>query len=357
MDSAARPNARWYVHLAIVGAAVLAALVAAPATAATSPQRPAAQLAGAAGPASTGPRTPLPAFILSKGRYSAFDAPGAVAQTGAAAINNLGKITGNYVDGNDAYHGFVRDRRGRFATIDRPGAMATQPTDINDRDQIVGHYSTTARQPQAPGANARGFLLDRGRFIRIAFPRATRTLANGLNNRMQVVGEYIDAAGNGHGYRWEKGRFTTIDLPGAAATAPLNINDRGQIIGAYIKDLTKRPLTVRGFQLDNGRVTTFDVPPGPLTFPLGNNNRGQIVGLGATGAVTEDGPPPAARGFLLARGSTGPLTPIAFPAAPNTLPNGINDLGQIVGSYQNSGVPLNRQTPRPGTPGIARLIR
>ena len=72
-------------------------------------------------------------------------------QTGAAAINTFGKIAGDYVDADGAYHGFLRDRRGRFTTVDMPGAMATQPTDTNDLDQVVGSYSTTARhRPQAP---------------------------------------------------------------------------------------------------------------------------------------------------------------------------------------------------------------
>jgi hypothetical protein len=104
--------------------------------------------------------------------------------------------TTDYVDADGAYHGFLRDRRGRFTTVDMPGAMATQPTDMNDLDQVVGSYSTTARQPQAPGADPGGFLLDRGRFTKIDVPGATLTRPNGINNRRQAVGEYIDRAGD-----------------------------------------------------------------------------------------------------------------------------------------------------------------
>jgi probable HAF family extracellular repeat protein len=331
MDSAARPDARRRWRLAIAGAVVLAAL--------TTPAAAMPLMEATTTRADTGPRTPLPAFVLDKGRYTGFDAPGAVMQTGAAAINNVGKIAGNYVDADGTYHGFLRDRRGRFTTIDMPGAMATQPSDMNDLDQVVGIYSTTARQPQATNANPRGFLLDRGRFIRIDVPGAMLTRANGVNNRRQVVGEFVDAAGNSHGFLWDRARFTTIDVPGASATSVLNINDRGQLIGGYVKDLTEQPLTFHGFQLDKGRVTTFDAPPGPLTLMLGNNNRGQVVGAGATGGVTDGGPVPTVRGFLLRKGVKGPITPIAFPGAPNTLPNGINDLGQIVGGYQNPDSP------------------
>jgi hypothetical protein len=40
-------------------------------------------------------------------------------------------------------------------------------------------------------------------------------------------------------------------------------------------------------------------------------------------------------GFLLAKGPSGPFTPIDFPGAPNTVAFGINDRGQIVGTYEN----------------------
>ncbi len=132
-------------------------------------------------------------------------------------------------------------------------------------------------------------------------------------------------------------------MPGALATQPSDMNDLGQIVGGYVKDLTEQPLTIHGFQLDKGRITTFDAPPGPFTFATGNNNRGQIVGFSATGGVTDGGPIPTIRGFLLRKGVKGPITPIAFPGAPNTLPNGINDLGQIVGAYQNPDIPPNPQ--------------
>lgn len=63
----------------------------------------------------------------------------------ANSIDNLGRIVGSYVDDDaDAtYHGFLRDARGRFATIDLPGAKATVANRINDRGQIVGSYENT----------------------------------------------------------------------------------------------------------------------------------------------------------------------------------------------------------------------
>jgi hypothetical protein len=122
-----RLNARRRRHLAIAGAVVLAALTTAPAAAAMPPMEATAPRPTSTSlRADTRPRTPLPGFVLDKGRFTGFDAPGAVMQTGAAAINNFGKIASNDVDADAAYHGFLRDRRGRFTTIDLPGALQTR---------------------------------------------------------------------------------------------------------------------------------------------------------------------------------------------------------------------------------------
>jgi uncharacterized membrane protein len=164
-----------------------------------------------------------------------------------------------------------------------------------------------------------------------------------------VVGQYQDANGRYHGYVWERGRFTTIDVPGAAGTSLVDINDRGQILGAYADDLSMRPGTYHGFVLDRGRLRTFDGPAGTLLVPYDLNNRGQIVGSTITGATDAD---PTARGFLLARGINGPFTPINVPGAPDTLAFGLNDRGQITGTYNN---PNPAPGPPPATAPMGRM--
>ena len=53
-----------------------------------------------------------------------------------------------------------------------------------------------------------------------------------------------------------------------------------------------------------------------------------------------------AHGFLLAKGPSGPFTPIDFPGAPRTVAFGINDRGQIVGTYENpDAAPDDQQDP------------
>jgi probable HAF family extracellular repeat protein len=278
--------------------------------------------------ADTRPRTAVPGFLLDRGRFVKFDAPGAQLETAPLGINNRGRVVGNYIDADtDApYHGFMRDRRGRFTTIDIAGAKATVASKINDQGQIVGRYYESAPF-RPPDGRPRGFLLDHGRLTRIDFPGAVFTQAVGINNRGHVVGEYLDRAGVFHGFLWKRGRFTTIDFPGAAATSLVDVNDRGQIIGIKLD----ADGAVHGFLLRDGDFTILDAPSAPYTFPRDINNRGQIAGftlvdLDLTGA----------RGFLLARGAKGPFTPIDVPGAPRNLVFGLNDRRQLVGTYENT---------------------
>lgn len=58
-------------------------------------------------------------------------------------------------------------------------------------------------------------------------------------------------------------------------------------------------------------------------------------------------PVAGARGFLLAKGVKGPFTPIEVPGAPRTFVFGLNDRGQLVGSYEDPDAPDPQPT---GTP-------
>ena len=60
--------------------------------------------------------------------------------------------------------------------LERGARLETQPFGNNDRGQIVGGYDT-------PGFVARGFLLDRGRYTTIDFPGASRSFATRINAR------------------------------------------------------------------------------------------------------------------------------------------------------------------------------
>jgi hypothetical protein len=158
MTWSVRANLRRRLRLALAGAAVV------PPVEAQAPQTPLLGLGASPSPATatgssstrTGlgrtasgdirPRTPIPGFLFDRGRFGRFDAPNAGIETAPNSIDNRGRIVGSYVDDDaDAtYHGFQRDARGRFTTVDLPGARATVASRINDRGQIVGAYQAAA---------------------------------------------------------------------------------------------------------------------------------------------------------------------------------------------------------------------
>jgi probable HAF family extracellular repeat protein len=143
----------------------------------------------------------------------------------------------------------------------------------------------------------------------------------------------------GPAFLLNRGKFTTINHPDAVLeTAPYGINNRGQIVGGY----DTAGFAVHGFVLDRGRYTTIDVPrggchgylldngrfttidvPGAPTQALGLNDRGQVVGtyIDAGGAF---------HGFLLDKGT---YTTIDVPGALQSTAVDINARGQTTGFY------------------------
>jgi uncharacterized membrane protein len=130
--------------------------------------------------------------------------------------------------------------------------LETAPYGINNRGQIVGGYDTA-------GFAVHGFVLDRGRYTTIDVPGASRTIALRINARGQILGDYEDARGGCHGYLLDKGRFTTIDVPGAPTQA-VGLNDRGQVVGTYID----AGGAFHGFLLDKG-FTARSTSPAPCS--------------------------------------------------------------------------------------------
>jgi uncharacterized membrane protein len=191
----------------------------------------------------------------------------------------------------------------------------------------VGFYEGSSGQ--------HGFLYVDATFTTLAdFPGAVgRTVAFGLNNSGQIVGSYSFQSGGSHGFLYDQGEFTTLDVPfsGANNTGARGINDVGEIVGNY-GDLNGQ----HGFLYAAGDFTALDMPGADTgtTTVLGINNSGQIVG------IYEDHPPqsaggPRAHGFLYLDGVFTTLD-VPFAGAVNTSPTGINDRGQIVGTYYNT---------------------
>jgi hypothetical protein len=126
-----------------------------------------------------------------------------------------------------------------------------------------------------------GFVLDNGEFNTIDAPGAGLfTITFGVDDGGRTVGGYVDRKGTLHGFLFDKCDFNVIDFPGAKATFAARINNRGQIVGAYSEESNTPVFSLpHGFLLDDGVFTTIDFPGSAASnIARGINDRGQIVG-------------------------------------------------------------------------------
>jgi probable HAF family extracellular repeat protein len=98
-----------------------------------------------------------------------------------------------------------------------------EPSDINDRGQIVGSQ----------------YLWDNGTVTNLGFlPGANFTNAKGINNLGQVVGSSGILNNSSSAFIWQNGVMSDLgtisspDCPGCYYSSAKDINDRGQVIGA-----------------------------------------------------------------------------------------------------------------------------
>lgn len=213
------------------------------------------------------------------------------------------------------------DPAATVSQIDAPNASYTDAVGINNRGDIVGSFS------DARGLH--GFILRNGTFTTLDFPAqgVAGTVAKGINDRGQVAGFYVQSGSNIHGFVWDGGTFTQIDAPDADITYLHGINNRGQVVGHSRKDIFA---LAHGFLWANGQFTSLDIPGvlivGQGTETMGLNDRGQVVGSFQSGGID--------RGFLIdgRRVTQIDIGPMGSRAT------GINNRGQIVGSFRNAAL-------------------
>jgi len=248
--------------------------------------------------------------------FATIDFPGATA-TQSWGINPRGDIIGFYSLSDKTTHGFLFTGA-RFIPIDYPGSAVTLVDGINPAGDIVGEFGMTLTSPH------RGFLMSAdGHFTAIDYPEATFTAASGINPRGDIVGGYTLADNVNHGFLLSAGKFTPIDYPGASVTVINGMNARGDIVGGY---------TISGvghaFLLKDGHFTSIDYPAAAFTTATGVNSRGDIVGrYRDAGGVNH--------GFLLSSGS---FTSLDFPGSSYTGATAITTTGDVLGRQISAGV-------------------
>jgi uncharacterized membrane protein len=202
-----------------------------------------------------------------------------------SGITDRGTTVGAYIDSSGVQHGFVRDRAGRFITIDPPGSTTTDATGVNLSGQIVGWYYNGAYQ---------GFLRsETGHFTPIDDPDACYgTFPFGISETGEIVGS-SSRCDHGYGFvRDRDGTFTAIDPLGATYTFASGIDQGGhKIVGVY-QNYPYGFCFVHGYLLlydihgdDETSFTTLDDPAASGcsryeqgTWPQGVNSYGTVVG-------------------------------------------------------------------------------
>lgn len=242
-----------------------------------------------------------------------------------------------------------------YTPILYPDSIATAPMDINDNGYIVGSYSPKRGIEKA-------FTYDGSTYQAIAIEGATFSRARSVNKDGKIVGEYRGEDGQIHGFIYEGGTISTYDIAieDATSTRLTGINDNGVLVGTYVDGSGK----LISFQDDQGVITTT----GELVHNA-INNLGQIVGvycpdstsnrgylyengviitvpdenmpsqawdINNAGIIVGDFTSSGTLGFMLVDGE---VIVFDYPGADSgTYLTGINDLGTVVGIYQDTSL-------------------
>ena len=207
-----------------------------------------------------------------------------------------------------------------FQPLDVPGAFSSSGGGINDFGAVVGGFS-----PDLRSGRASGFLLFRGKYTTFNFPGSPTTSGNDINDLGEIVGTYFDASSE-HGFILRGTEFRALDVEGAVnGTQALGLNNLGAIVGGFVDASGDE----KGFlRQRNGDVATLIFPGAVVTEANGINDRGNIVG---TYRQARFGTP--IHGFVFMDGE---FTTLDFPGARDTFPSRINDRKVVVGTYDAS---------------------
>jgi len=240
-------------------------------------------------------------FLYANGVVTTIQIPGVPSsQVYANGINNQGDIVG-YFDDSRGAHGFLDDH-GTFTTLNGPSQYGAGALGIDDNRNIVGWFFNPT--PSYP------YLYANGVYTILNQPLAQ---ASGINNSDQIVGSGVSGS-----FLYVNGQYQTVTVPGASSTTAQSINNSGQIAGSF----SDRAGT-HGFINTGTNFVVLDLPGGAgTTSAFGINDAGQTVGWAVVNNVVE--------GFEY---SAGAYTEIAFPGAMNIEPTGINNSGEVVGTY------------------------
>lgn len=289
-----------------------------------------------------------------------FDAPGAGTGAGqgtyVSGISAGGAIAGNYVDGNNVNHGFLRTPDGTIVTFDVPGAgtgagQGTLAFAINSSQEAVGRYFDG-------NGISHAFLRTRQGDIITAFdPPDTGqgSFACDVNDAGEISGDYntgLWVGGTWQAFLRHKDGTITEYSVGQDITCwgYFGLSPTGWVTGVSVDQDTFQAIGY--LRAPDGSVTTFDAPgagPGPFqgTYPDAINLELTVAG-NTTDANNVN------HGFL--RRVDGKFTIFDPPGAgtgagQGTYANSVNLIGAIVGEFIDANNVNHGYSREPGAEG------
>ena len=222
-----------------------------------------------------------------------------------------------------------------YTRIDVPGLTGTVATDINNKGQITGYGTGAGGQT--------GFFDNAGNFTTIsptmlpvsfkpfapsplAFPGTTSLVGINSSGQIAVNARIPDVilTGEPGGFVLTAGSFRLLNNSPAQAVTLSGINDSAQIIGigAAIQ------LPTSGIFGVPGSINQLFGASYPYNAFNAIDNSANIIGVDFHGNCYIDANPVSLFGDSVPKG-----TPILFPGAASTTALGMNDAGDVVGSY------------------------
>jgi len=226
-------------------------------------------------------------FLYDSKKGSFTTLPPAAGPTGLLGISESGVMVGSSNDGTFE-SGLIRSKKGVYTSFSHPDCDNTFGRAISNTGMVSGFANDCS------ASDFVGFIYDPVSNLYIDFLPSPRTIAQGINNRGQVVGNVqlgggvacgICPAGH-YGFLRASGGAITYFRVNNSGTSPRGITDSGLITGfffdsisgasqgfvAMLTGLPYEPITIAPAQF-------LEVPGAVSTLPEGINDLGQIVGL------------------------------------------------------------------------------
>ena len=228
----------------------------------------------------------------------------------ARDINEIGQIVGYAETADYAIHAFVYENGVMTNLGGILGGDDSEAYGINNLGQIVGYALNSEGEYHA-------FVYDHGTVTDLGTLGGTHSLAYDINDLGKVTGYAATADGDMHAFIYDLATSTMTDLGtlGGNYSYAYDINNSGQIVGVS----TTAAGYYHAFFYDHGTMTDLGTLGGSdqsVAYEI--NDNGEVVG--ASGGHS----------FVYAEGA---MTDLGVLGGMSSDAKGINNLGQIVGSY------------------------